>query len=838
MPSLRSVDPGQQLPGSILRATGSPCLDWQTCFSCLGARPGWIRALLFAGVLVLLCPWRAQAADRLRVMIETDAGGDPDDEQSLVRFLLYANEWDVEGIIANCARARAGENLNPERTGLGIVRRLIAAYGECQSHLAVHDPRYPGADQLLARTVAGYEGSSEGPALVLERLRAADPRPLWFLNWGTESAGATSSLQRALDRVLKESGPAEYARLKGRLRVVGYPSFLGDHTARIDPPVPLWVNTFEPPVDGRRWYHRFSVLTREAGGFDLERDLLRGHGPLGALYPTNTDRPQKEGDTTTFLLLVPNGLCDPEHPSLGGWAGRYGYDERFPGREHYIANVKEEWNGSIHRDNSLARWAADLQNDFRARLDWCVAERSAANHPPVPAIDGKPGLEPILHKVRAGDSFTLDASGSTDPDGHGLAFEWLESPPAASGQPSLILEGSGSARVKVHTDSTWTGREAHLLLVLRDSGSPPLARYRRVHLLRESSVPDPPWEEVVRWFRPPPEIPPDPGLRSPLRFADGRIVSGPEEWETRRREIFEAWSRELGPWPELLDRPELEVLTERVEEGITWRRVRIQIASRLRGEGWLLLPAGSGPFPAVLVVYYEPETGVGRGKEPLRDYGIELARRGFVTLSVGTPGGDAWHPATDGAACQPLSFHAYVAANCWRTLANLPGVDERRIGIVGHSYGGKWALFAACLFPKFACGAWSDPGVVFDESRPNVNYWEPWYLGEEPGRPPRQSGVPTEQNPTAGAYRRLRAAGHDLHELQALMAPRPFLVSGGSEDPRERWGALRHVVEVNQLLGREARVGLTTRPAHAPTDEANAVIYGFFVRFLGRQPAD
>src|SRR4051812_23355725 len=60
------------------------------------------------------------ASDRLRLIIETDAGGDPDDEQSLVRFLLYANEWDVEGIIANRSRARDGENLNPERTGLGI----------------------------------------------------------------------------------------------------------------------------------------------------------------------------------------------------------------------------------------------------------------------------------------------------------------------------------------------------------------------------------------------------------------------------------------------------------------------------------------------------------------------------------------------------------------------------------------------------------------------------------------------------------------------------------------------------------------------------------------------
>src|SRR5213075_3182190 len=80
---------------------------------------------------------------RLRFIIETDAGGDPDDEQSLVRFLLYVNEWDVEGIIANRAQARDGENRNVERTGLGIVRRLLNAYGQCWTNLVQHDSRYP-----------------------------------------------------------------------------------------------------------------------------------------------------------------------------------------------------------------------------------------------------------------------------------------------------------------------------------------------------------------------------------------------------------------------------------------------------------------------------------------------------------------------------------------------------------------------------------------------------------------------------------------------------------------------------------------------------------------------
>src|SRR6266404_5358393 len=101
------------------------------------------------------------ATDRFRILIETDAGGDPDDEQSLVRFLLYANEWDVEGIIANRPVARPSENLNPERTGPGIVRRLVNAYGQCYPNLSKHDEQYPKPEVLLARTVAGYDETDE-----------------------------------------------------------------------------------------------------------------------------------------------------------------------------------------------------------------------------------------------------------------------------------------------------------------------------------------------------------------------------------------------------------------------------------------------------------------------------------------------------------------------------------------------------------------------------------------------------------------------------------------------------------------------------------------------------
>jgi pimeloyl-ACP methyl ester carboxylesterase len=228
---------------------------------------------------------------------------------------------------------------------------------------------------------------------------------------------------------------------------------------------------------------------------------------------------------------------------------------------------------------------------------------------------------------------------------------------------------------------------------------------------------------------------------------------------------------------------------------------------------------------------------VGRQPDPKRgkfgDYGLQLARHGFVTLSIGSPGGDARKPDRGGAVCQPLSYLGYVAVNCANALANRSDVDAKRIGVVGHSYGGKWAMFASCLSERFAAAAWSDPGIVFDEPRANVNYWEPWYLGLDPKLAvQRKPGLVTPENPRTGAYKAMIERGMDLQELHALMAPRPCLVSGGSEDGPGRWGALNHAVAVNKLLGFEGRVGMTNRKEHTQNPEANEVVYLFFEHFL------
>ena len=296
------------------------------------------------------------------------------------------------------------------------------------------------------------------------------------------------------------------------------------------------------------------------------------------------------------------------------------------------------------------------------------------------------------------------------------------------------------------------------------------------------------WDDVAPLFRTPPALDGQLGAFRPLMvFADGTPVKTAADWPRRRAEILAEWHGVMGEWPPLLEKVPMETLSETHRETFTQRRVRLEVAPGQRIEGWLLVPdgvaAGTARTAAVLVPFYEPETSVGLGPRPHRDFARQLTRAGFVTLSIGTPVGDARSPDRGVVTSQPLSYYAYVAANAWTALAGLPYVDAERIGVVGHSYGGKWSMFAGAFWDRFAAVATSDPGIVFDESRPNVNYWEPWYLGFDPQVRRRVGGLPAADNPRTGAYKVMRERQMDLHELQALIAPRPFFVSGGAEDP-------------------------------------------------------
>ena len=346
------------------------------------------------------------------------------------------------------------------------------------------------------------------------------------------------------------------------------------------------------------------------------------------------------------------------------------------------------------------------------------------------------------------------------------------------------------------------------------------------------------WLNIAAYFYPPKEYEYSfHGYRTPLQFYDGTLVNDKSDWNIRREEIRSRWMDMMGEWPELLKDQEFTIVGVEKLDSITRYKVRFYWTPTELTDGYLLIPDKEGKKPAVITVFYEPETAVGIEGKPDRDFAYQLAKRGFVTLSIGTAETtknktySIYYPDRENATLQPLSALAYASANAFEALSKVEDVDPDRIGIVGHSYGGKWAMFASCLYDKFAASAWIDPGIVFDETKGSgVNYWEPWYLGYY--NPPwEKTWSQTEAN-AKGLYPKLREEGYDLHELHALMAPRPFLVSGGSSDLIERWIPLNHSIAVNKMLGYTHRVAMSNRPQHSPDAQSNEIVYSFFEWFL------
>jgi len=201
-----------------------------------------------------------------------------------------------------------------------------------------------------------------------------------------------------------------------------------------------------------------------------------GHGPLGALYPTNTHPRQKEGDTGTFLYLLPVGLGDPDQPTWGSWAGRYAPNPAFAGMPYFHATGADTWKGTTHRDNSQARFAEDIQNDFRMRMDWCVQPWSGANHPPKvagPDIGGQP-------VVKSGDTVRLNASDTSDPDGDELTFRWWQYVECGTPRVTPELRGADTPVASFVAPKTAESITLHFVVTVRDHRTPASTRYGRI----------------------------------------------------------------------------------------------------------------------------------------------------------------------------------------------------------------------------------------------------------------------------------------------------------------------------------------------------------------------
>ena len=146
--------------------------------------------------------------------------------------------------------------------------------------------------------------------------------------------------------------------------------------------------------------------------------------------------------------------------------------------------MHREYGRAVGRDTvsfydnkvTLWRWRDDFQNDFAARMDWCIKSYDEANHPPIPALG-----HPEELTVKSGEGFGLDASGSTDPDGDNLSFLWFNYPEAGTYKNEIKIDGAENARgAYVRAPEVEKEETVHIILRVSDKGKPRLTRYKRV----------------------------------------------------------------------------------------------------------------------------------------------------------------------------------------------------------------------------------------------------------------------------------------------------------------------------------------------------------------------
>ena len=371
----------------------------------LAAAAGWLPA--------------AQAADKPRVMVLTDIENEPDDTMSMVRFLVYANHYDIEGLAASTSTHQRNR-VAPER-----IRRLVQAYGKVRDNLEQHEKGFPTADTLLARIseglpVYGMQGVGEGKdSSASEQLIRAvdrdDPRPLWVTVWGGPNV-----LAQALWKVRATRTAEALDRFVSRLRVYAI-SDQDDSGPWLRAQFPKLFYIVTPGINASGGYHHatWSGIAGDNfhgrfGGADttlVSNEWLNHHvrrkGPLGAEYPHWEF--MMEGDTPSFLNLIGNGLSNPERPDWGGWGGRYELYTPHTQRWYVQPETRPIWtnaqdevmgtDGKWHTTNhaTIWRWRSAMQNDFAARMDWTIKPYAGANHPPQPKLahaaqlNAKPG---------------------------------------------------------------------------------------------------------------------------------------------------------------------------------------------------------------------------------------------------------------------------------------------------------------------------------------------------------------------------------------------------------------------------------------------------------------
>lgn len=410
-----------------------------------------------------------------RVIVMTD--GEIDDHSSMIRFLLYTCDMDVLAIIETNSifqkRGHSNENW---------YERQLDAYEKIYSNLIKHNPDYPTTDYLRSISFVGDEvydrvkdlrekrwelipggnvlmkpddwEDTPGSEKIVEILLEENPEPVFIQVWGGGNTAARAFYK------LKTEHPDDYKRAVSKVTMynIWYQDGAGNYIENYHPDVTmLYCSSF-----AGTWNYRSQKNTYDF----IEKNVKNNHGPLGALYPQDY---VSEGDSPAFLYTIKNGLRNYEDPTYGGWGGRFEKTELFE-------NVYKDAVDNGDKKKSLRIWIEGANRDFKARMDWCVAEKfEDANHHPVVCIEGEQDrTEKSRKKV------TLNCTNTTDPDNNRISIKWWQYKEAGTYDGLVEIQDSDATKISFVAPKVSKPETIHIILEVTDDGIPALKSYHRV----------------------------------------------------------------------------------------------------------------------------------------------------------------------------------------------------------------------------------------------------------------------------------------------------------------------------------------------------------------------
>ena len=432
-----------------------------------------------------------------RLVVCTDiapADVEPDDMESMVRLMAYADMFEIEALITS-----VGWNCDPyPKEWSQYMFRVIDAYEKDLPNLMKRSKQkgflsqkkeagcqdigyWPCADYIRSRAVMGsIDGGirsigehhdSPGSELLIRLADEDDPRPIYVAAWG-----GANTLAQAIWRVKQTRTDEEVRKFVRKFRLFTITDQDMDYAHRMDRARSshMWLRKeFKDDLqfiwDEGAWQEQCELGKQH---WALHQQNIQGKGALGKEYPNY--KWGVEGDTPSFLYVMPNGLNDPEDPTEAGWAG---YHERGICPDS-LTTAWTSWQEPL-RSISVGykqRFYPTELNDFMARMQW--ADEGKGNRNPIVVVNGHKGPSPLVIQAKAGESIHLDASKSKDPDKNDIQFQWWQQPEI--GTATLAIDDTKKSTINVSIPANAAGQTLHLICEVSDNGPFNLKSYQRI----------------------------------------------------------------------------------------------------------------------------------------------------------------------------------------------------------------------------------------------------------------------------------------------------------------------------------------------------------------------